>query len=376
MERRSFLKRAGALTIVVAGGHVWRSFGQQVEEIGSAPELEPWRNWRQDTGQGPVAMVRAAILSANAYNSQPWLFRVTDTEIDLYADVKRNLGAFDPYLREMYFSLGCALENLALAAAAEGYEARIKLAPGKLSLIPVDPKPVLVSNIQLRHARDRLTKPTELYEAIPHRHTNREPFDPDKPIPSPFVQNLVRLVDRESNVKVFVFITRDQISQIAGLIASSSGKFLADREVRSSVQPWVRTTSEEMRRLRDGFLMDARASRYGTLEAYGSLMLTGQLFGLIAVRDRYDRRQTLGAGRIWQRAHLLATACGIAARPANGAVELMDHERRLNLKPDAAAQLAKLTQDESWQPTFMFYMGYATVPAQASPRRSIEDVKT
>jgi len=64
----------------------------------------------------------------------------------------------------------------------------------------------------------------------------------------------------------------------------------------------------------------------------------------------------------------------LAARPANGAVEIIDHEQRLQLEPKTTAKLAQFTRDASWQPTFMFYMGYATIPAVASARRSIQDV--
>jgi nitroreductase len=103
-------------------------------------------------------------------------------------------------------------------------------------------------------------------------------------------------------------------------------------------------------------------------------MLTGRLFGLIAVRDRYDKPQTIRAGRVWQRAHLLATARGLAARPANGAVELIDLESRLSQPPQTADHLAEITGDSAWQPTFMFYMGYPTQPAAASARRRLESV--
>src|SRR5271156_4774505 len=61
--------------------------------------------------------------------------------------------------------------------------------------------------------------------------------------------------------------------------------------------------------------------------SYTDLLHATPLFGLIAVRDRYDRKQSLRAGRIWQRAHLLATARGLAGRPINEAVELVDHQR-------------------------------------------------
>ena len=36
-------------------------------------------------------------------------------QIELYADTVRNLGTFDPYLREMHIGLGCAVENMTRA---------------------------------------------------------------------------------------------------------------------------------------------------------------------------------------------------------------------------------------------------------------------
>jgi hypothetical protein len=99
-------------------------------------------------------------------------------------------------------------------------------------------------------------------------------------------------------------------------------------------------------------------------------------FGLIAVHDRCDQEQSLRAGRIWQRTHLLLTARGLAGRPINEAVELVDHERMLNKEPRSLAQLAELTRDATWQPTFIFHMGYPVLPTQASPRRPVQDLLT
>lgn len=372
MDRRSFLKHTGVMTVMLAAGEVWRSFGEELPEFGDGAAFEPWKTWKQDAKEGPLSLVRAAILSANAYNSQPWLFRLTASRIEIYADLKRNLGAFDPYLREMYFSLGCALENLLIAAAAEGYQASAKLEPGSLLQVHALTKPALVSSIKLKQGK---AARSELYAVIPHRHTNREPFDAGRPVPAAFVGELETSVHDQPSVRMFTFTGKEEINKIVEVVASASGKFLGDAEVRRGVQPWIRTTSAQIQQFRDGALIDARASRNGTLEAYASLMRTGRLFGIIAVRDRYNRAQTLCAGRIWQRAHLLATARGLAARPANGTVELIDHQRQRNERPEAAASLTEFTHDAAWEPTFMFYMGYATVPAPASARRAVQDVE-
>lgn len=81
----------------------------------------------------PLALVRAAILAASPHNTQPWLFKITDFSIDLYLDSRRYPGALDPYLREEHIGMGCALENLMLAAPANGYAASTTLLPGPLS---------------------------------------------------------------------------------------------------------------------------------------------------------------------------------------------------------------------------------------------------
>lgn len=97
--------------------------------------------------------MRAAILAASPHNTQPWLFKVTDSQIELYADTRRNIGMFDPYLREMHIGLGCALENLMLAAAANGYGAVAATLPGQLGPIPAKPEPGLVARVRLASVR-------------------------------------------------------------------------------------------------------------------------------------------------------------------------------------------------------------------------------
>ena len=123
MKRRSFLKGAGVVTVVVVGAGVWRAHDQGVFSVGEGPAYEPWKNWR-NTNEGPLTLVRAAILAASPHNTQPWLFKVSNSSIELHIDTQRNVGALDPYLREEHIGIGCALENLTLAAAANGRDRR------------------------------------------------------------------------------------------------------------------------------------------------------------------------------------------------------------------------------------------------------------
>lgn len=370
MPRKDMLKLASGAIVMAAAGGVWRA--DAAAEYGSGPQFEPWRTWREDPGRGPLVLVRAAILSSNAYNTQPWLFHVTGSRIDVYADTRRNLGAFDPYLREMYFSLGCAIENLILAAQAEGYAPSLTLMPGTLA----PPLPNLphehVARVELAADKRRASV---LYDAIPHRHTNRDPFEATKPVPRPFIAALSEIAEKEPRIRLFLYTDEPDRKKIVDAIAKAGGNFMSDPNVRLGTSRWIRTTQAQVQDLRDGLFIDVKAAKPASLQSYADLMLTGRLFGLIAVRNRYDWVDTMNAGRIWQRAHLLATAHGLAARPANGAVELIDHERSLRLQPRSAAELTTLTGDASWQPTFMFYMGFATIPARASARRPVEELQ-
>ena len=65
-KRRTFLKGAGTLTVLLAGGGVWRAYDQGVFSIGQGPAYEPWKNWRTEASQGPLTLVCTAILAASS----------------------------------------------------------------------------------------------------------------------------------------------------------------------------------------------------------------------------------------------------------------------------------------------------------------------
>ena len=391
MRRRAFLKGVGAVTVLVAAGGVWRAYDQGVFSVGRGPAYEPWRDWRSDPNEGALALVRAAILAASPHNTQPWLFKVTNSWIELYLDTNRNVGALDPYLREEHIGMGCALENLLLAAPANGYAARLTLIPGKLEPIPPDPKLKLVARVELAAGK---REESELFDAIPRRHTNRAAYNSQIPIPPQFLDTLSRQVSDEADAKIFLFGTESDRKKIAEISSAANTELYSDANVESGSDRWIRINWRSVQQYRDGLTVDAfglppiatavaktmppwmlrwAASREPK-NAYANLMLSAPLIGIIAVRDRYDQANCLRAGRLWQRAHLLATARGLAGRPCNEAVEMIDHEKAMEKPAQRASLLAEVLGDATWQPTFMFYMGYPLLKAHASPRRPIDRV--
>jgi nitroreductase len=387
MQRRAFLKGAGIVTVAVVGGGVWRAWEQGVFSTGEGPAYEPWKDWAsaKDT---PLALVSAAILAASPHNTQPWLFKISESAIELHIDQRRNVGALDPYLREEHIGIGCALENLLLAAPANGYAATIELVPGKLGPIPAEPKPQLLARVDLAPGK---READELYQAIPRRHTNRGPYDPSKPLPDDFVRALGQLPP-DPGVKLFLFTDEAERKKIVQISSAANKEIYSDPQVEAGSGRWVRMQWSEVQRYRDGLTIDAfglppittvvaktlpqrvlaSIASDSEKDMYSRLMLSAPLIGFIAVRDRYDQQQCLLAGRTWQRLHLFATARGIAGRPCNEAVEMVDHERWLGRPALREATLNEVTGDASWQPTFVFYMGYPTLTAHASPRRPVQ----
>src|SRR5438445_13090284 len=97
INRRAALKVGGTGAVLAAAGGVWRAWEQGVCSAGEGPAYEPWRRWRSDPSEGPPALVRAAILAANPHNSQPWLFRVGASRIELFAHPAPDLPPHHPH---------------------------------------------------------------------------------------------------------------------------------------------------------------------------------------------------------------------------------------------------------------------------------------
>jgi hypothetical protein len=391
MKRRTWLATAGTVVVVTAAGSVWRADRQGVFEAGEGPAYEPWKDWRSDAREGPLSLVRAALLASNPHNTQPWLFKLTPAKVELYADTARNLGSFDPYLREMHIGLGCAVENMLLAAAANGYRAQAVVVPGSLAAPASASASALVAHIDLAPGRPEVNS---LHEAIAWRHTDRAPYRSDRPLAPEALSSLARMASGDDELKLYLYTATADRAKVGSAIVQATEAIIADATMVHDSDKWFRHRWEDVQRSRDGITLDcaglpavmtalakmlppqsAQTSHRYWLNATRDVHVpTAQLFGLIAVRDRYDRAQALRAGRLWQRVHLWATTQGIAMQPLNQPIELIDRERQLGKPADADRLLEQLTADASWKPTFAFRAGYPTRQAPSSPRRGVQQV--
>jgi hypothetical protein len=382
-RRRIVLRTGGAIVLAGAGALVWRAGQQGVFETGEGPAYEPWKQWNDGPANSPQRLLRAAILAANPHNTQPWRFAVRPGWIDLHADRSRHIGTIDPFLREMHIGLGCALENLLLAAPAAGWIARTALFPdaGDASHIA-------------RVTLSRGTSPlSPLYEAIPNRHTNRGAYDP-RPLPESALRDLAALGADLPEVSVRWFTASDERREIGARIVEATQAIAADAEQSRDSGAWFRNSWQDVQRKRDGLTIDAqalpawmrvaakvlppvsleRSDRLWVDATRDVQVATAPAFGLLLARDPGDNAQRVQGGRLWQRMHLWAERQGVAMQPLNQMAERADREKGLAIEPRFQRVLAGLAGGGGWHALMPFRLGHPTTAALPSPRRSVGEV--
>ncbi|MBJ7538043.1 Acg family FMN-binding oxidoreductase [Marinomonas transparens] len=386
---KSSLKVTGGIAVAVSGGLVYRAVEEDMFSPFDGPAYQPWKSWKTDPLSFPLVTVQMAILAANPHNTQPWLFKVHQDSIEIFADRRRHLGSFDPFRREMQIGLGCAIENMTLAAKAHGYDSQVEVIQGALAEHPITEGIDKIATVSFTQG---IAENTSLYQAIAHRHTDRNPYDVTKSIPDDMIQAFATECQAHA-CRLDIFEHGKARQSIDLLMNKATQAIVQDEEMVMDSTRWLRTTDKAIQTHRDGPTLDGaglspmirvlakifpdptplEGHRIWATATKESHLATAAAIGLISIRHRYSKAENLTVGRLWQRLHLMATVAGLSMHPMNQPVEWVDRQKQLGQANSAEQHLSLLAGGAAWQTTFAFRMGYPTVPAVPSPRKPVKE---
>ncbi len=235
-SRRDFLKLVAVGGVTVTGGYL-------------LSEYAPWLDYNQQAGQTwrPFEMtstastqmrelVHYAALAANGHNTQPWKFAIRENAIEIHPDYSRELAIVDPNHRELWISLGCALENLLIAARASGFVPEVSY-PDTADFIGVN-----------------LTADTHqgspLFDAIPTRQNTRSEYD-GQPIPGADMDQL-QSMPLESGVTLRFTTSQPDLETTLEYVNQGNLNQYADKAFIDELIYWLRFNKKEALASLDG----------------------------------------------------------------------------------------------------------------------------
>ena len=321
---------------------------------------------RADLAQRPEIQdfIRYATLAANGHNTQPWRFRFAQGQIEILPDFSRRTPIVDPDDHHLFVSLGCAAENLALAAEAQGRG-------GKMGFEPANDGSVVFA-----FGRGP-NQGSALFDAIPKRQSTRAEYD-GRPV-SIADLNALATASVVEGIDMILITDRPQVDRVRDLVVAGNTAQMADPAFVRELRAWLRFSPREAMRFGDGLF--GAASGNPSLPAWLGPRLFDWVFRAETENDKYarhlrssagvavfvsqrdDREHWVLAGRACQRFALQATALGLKHAFVNQPVEVA------SLRPELAA----LVGTPGRRPDIVMRFGYG--PALPySARRPVEAV--
>ncbi|MER6247736.1 Acg family FMN-binding oxidoreductase [Streptomyces griseorubiginosus] len=348
---------------------------------GSGAPYDLWHDWTEMSGVERV--VAAGVLACNPHNTQPWRIHADGDTIDVHSDPSRRMPLNDASGREHFAGLGCAVENMVIAAGAAGFTTKVVLFPDGIASEHV-------ARIVLRGGgtgQDR-----GLAAAIPHRHTNRGPYTSAPVDLGGFTEQSSRIDG--TNV---LWITDERKREGLGrLYVEATEAITADTAQSTEAFTWFRSSRDSIDKHRDGLTLDGQGLGRLTLLAAKLLpaqsrkdgdaywvkatrdvhTATAAAYGVITVDDVTDRTAQVNGGRLLARMHLTATTLGLGLHHMNQITERIDRDTAAGHPDVFSARWAALLGRPASTGLLSFRIGHPERTPGLSPRRGLDDVVT
>ncbi|MEK6878500.1 MAG: hypothetical protein AABY22_02775 [Nanoarchaeota archaeon] len=178
-------------------------------------------------------VLQYAILAPSTHNTQPWLFKITGNKCEVYYDPKLQLPEADPKARDLYISIGCAIENLILAAKFFNIFGDIKYSSTENEFH--------IATITFKENSNHFNnKYASIVETILKRINARGVFFP-KPIPHDFLDKITEKVSEYivDGIKINWIREEEKIKSLASLTAEGLKIAYKKNSFRKEMSMWM-----------------------------------------------------------------------------------------------------------------------------------------
>lgn len=309
-----------------------------------------------------LAALALAARAPSIHNSQPWIWRVGDASVHLYADSARQLPHTDPGKRDLVLSCGVALQHFTVALAALGWQTHVRRMPNGN-----DPDHLASVEIcgQAGSEQD-----IALAAAIPRRRTDRRWYS-SWPVPA---GDIALMASRAARSGVLLRRLRSP-SALSDVIANAAREHSRDADYLAELSMWsgrfgavagVPARNSPVVEPHSG--LPARSFANPVLrQANGAQPADDAGAVLVLGTATDDPLAVLRAGEATGVVLLTATALGLSSCPVTEPLEI-DATR-------AAVRTSALGGDGF--PQMLLRIGWAPLnadPLPATPRRSLTEV--
>jgi hypothetical protein len=303
-------------------------------------------------------LVRYAVLAPSSHNTQPWRFRLADDRVEVFIDVSRWLKVADRDRRELHLSVGCALENLLVAAEHFGLGHRTEYLPDSANTMHA-------ATVHFDESGQPFPeRPASLFSMITVRHTNHGEYD-GRPIP-PDVLDRLRNCCIEPGVRVLLTADDGIKRSVDALVVRADAIEFADPAFREELGYWIGQgvfgTSWLMSKIGKLAVTYVNMGPAQTKKD-SAVLMSSPVLGLISSKDN-ERVTQIKCGQVYQRLTLMAASLGIWCQPISQIVQI----------PEIKAEVAKLQPDPSLFPLHPFRLGFNSPEKQHTPRLDVSEV--
>lgn len=181
-------------------------------------------------------LISFAICAPSGHNSQPWKFQTTENQIIVMPDMSKTLKVVDGENRELFISLGCAVENMQIAATQYGYKSDYEYIDGK---------------IVVTFRQSETVTPDPLFDQIKKRHTHRGEFT-GKKIPSDLIK-ILQSVEKEQNTDFAIFDGEtNEAKLIKEKIYLGNDIQMSDTAFKNELVEWMRFNKKDIKENQNG----------------------------------------------------------------------------------------------------------------------------